>query len=55
MYMKEVTNVIIGLRRRGWSEMEINDFMVFVETHNPTEEEAEQAKRERDGKVRSGD
>lgn len=41
----ETTNIIIGLRRKGWSDTEINDFIVFLETHNPTAEEAEEAKK----------
>ena len=43
--MRETTNIIIALRRKGWSEMEINDFIVFIETHHPTEKEAEEAKK----------
>ena len=48
MTAKEVSNIIIRLRQKGWSEEEINDFFVFVETHIPTEEEAEKAKMDRD-------
>ena len=44
MSTKEVTNIIIKLRREGWTEEKINDFFVFVETHIPTEKEAEEAK-----------
>ncbi len=25
----ETTNIIIGLRRKGWSDTEINDFMML--------------------------
>ena len=47
--MKETTNIIIGLRRKGWSDVEINDFMVFIETNNPTQEQAEEAKKSQEG------
>ena len=40
MTQKESTNIIIALRNRGWAAEEITDFMAFIETHNPTEEEA---------------
>ena len=43
--MKETTNIIIYLRRQGWEEEAINDFMVFIETHKPTEKEAIDAKK----------
>lgn len=46
MSAKEVANIIIRLRMSGWSEEEINDFFVFVETHTPTADEAEKAKHE---------
>ena len=45
MTAKEVTNIIIKLRQSGWSEEKINDFFVFIGTHNPTAEEAENAKQ----------
>ena len=41
----ETTNIIIALRRKGWTEEEINDFMVFIETNRPTAEQAEEAKQ----------
>ncbi len=44
--MRETTNIIIALRRKGWSELEINDFMVFIETNIPTAQQAEDAKKE---------
>ena len=47
MSTKEVANRIIKLRQKGWSEMEINDFFVFIETHTPTEKEAEEAKEKK--------
>ena len=47
MTSKEVANIIIGLRQRGWTEEEINDFIVFVETHTPTEAEAESSKKKK--------
>ena len=45
MNTKEVANIIIKLRQEGWTEEKINDFMVFVETHTPTADEAEKAKK----------
>ena len=45
MNTKVVANIIIALRQKGWSEEEINDFMVFIETHIPTADEAEKAKK----------
>ena len=44
MPQKETSNVIIGLRKKGWSDTEINDFLLYVETHTPTEEEARESK-----------
>ena len=44
MNTKQITNTIIKLRLKGWTEEEINDFFVFIETHLPTEKEAEDAK-----------
>ena len=43
--MRKTTNIIIYLRRQGWEEEAINDFMVFIETHKPTEQEAQRAKK----------
>ena len=34
---KEASNIIIQLRLKDWDEEEINDFIAFVETHNPVE------------------
>ena len=42
--MRETTNIIIALRREGWKEEKINDFMVFIETNAPTAEQAQEAK-----------
>ena len=41
----ENTNIIIALRRKGWTDAEINDFIVFIETNKPTAEQAEDAKK----------
>ena len=43
--MTEASNIIIALRRKGWTEEEINDFMIFIETNKPTAEQAEAAKQ----------
>lgn len=32
MNMTEVTRLILGLRSAGWSEKEINDFIVYIES-----------------------
>lgn len=30
--MQETARLILGLRAAGWSEKEINDFMLFIES-----------------------
>lgn len=45
--VRETSNIIIALRLKGWTEEEINDFMIFIETNNPTAEQAEEAKNHR--------
>ncbi len=40
MAEKEASNIIIKLKQEGWSDQKINAFILFVETHTPTEEEA---------------
>lgn len=32
MTMSEAARLIIGLRAAGWSEKDINDFILFIET-----------------------
>lgn len=32
MNMQEAARLILGLRAAGWSEKEINDFMLFIES-----------------------
>lgn len=32
MNMTEVARMLLGLRAAGWSEKEINDFVLFIET-----------------------
>ena len=32
MNMQEMARFILGLRDAGWSEKEINDFMLFIES-----------------------
>ena len=32
MTMQETTRFILGLRSAGWTEKEINDFIIFIET-----------------------
>lgn len=45
MTQKESTNIILELRKRGWSDTEINSFIAIIETHNPTEEEVLESNR----------
>ena len=45
MTAKEVANIYIKLRQEGWDDTKIGDFVVFLETHTPTAEEAEEAKK----------
>ena len=46
--MTETTNIIIGLRMKGWTDEEINDFIVFIETNRPTQKQIEQSKKKRE-------
>lgn len=32
MNMQEASRVILGLRAAGWSEKDINDFILYIET-----------------------
>lgn len=32
MTMQEMTRLLLGLRDKGWSEKEINDFMLWIES-----------------------
>ena len=32
MNMQETARLILGLRAAGWSEKEINDFLLFIES-----------------------
>lgn len=38
--VKEATNMIIKLTKEGWDADKINEFIVFIETHSPSEDEA---------------
>lgn len=40
MTATEATNIIIKLTQEGWDAEKINEFIVFIETHRPSEEEA---------------
>ncbi|MBQ9361539.1 MAG: hypothetical protein IJT96_10955 [Lachnospiraceae bacterium] len=44
MTQTETTNIIIALRNEGWAADKINDFITFVSTHKPSEEEASSGK-----------
>lgn len=39
MTQKENANLILKLREKGWSDTEINELVLFIETHTPTEQE----------------
>ncbi len=39
MTQKESTNVIIRLLEKGWSYKEIVEFIAFIPTHDPSEDE----------------
>ena len=39
MTQKETSNIILKLRQKGWVDKEITDFLLYIETHNPTEKE----------------
>lgn len=45
MNMQETARLILGLRAAGWSEKEINDFMLFIgtgeEQYKPTPKNGE--------------
>lgn len=40
MSVAEATNIIIRLTQEGWDAKKINEFIVFIETHRPSEDEA---------------
>jgi len=40
MNAKETTNIILRLTQEGWDANKINEFIVFIETHKPSEDEA---------------
>ena len=37
---KEATNIILKLTQEGWDANKINELIVFIETHRPSEDEA---------------
>ena len=45
MTPREIANLYIFLRRDGWSDTKIGDLVIFLETHTPTADEAEEAKK----------
>ena len=44
MNTRETSNIIIGLRKKGWTDTEINDFILYIETHVPTPDEVDEEK-----------
>ncbi len=45
MTAKEIANLYIRLRNEGWDDTKIGDLIIFMETHEPNAEEAEEAKK----------
>ena len=45
MSQKETTNIILELRKEGWSSDKITSFLTRIESHNPTEEEVEESNK----------
>lgn len=41
--MSEMARLILGLREKGWSAEEINDFLVYIETGLKVDSEAKSA------------
>ena len=41
MTQKESSNIIIKLKQEGWDDKKINAFILYIETHSPTEEETQ--------------
>lgn len=39
MTSKSSTNIILNLRKEGWNDTKISNFLAFIATHNPTEQE----------------
>ena len=35
MTMQEASRIILGLRAAGWTEKEINDFILWIESRDP--------------------
>lgn len=44
MNSREKSNIIIGLRKKGWDDTEITNFILYIETHVPTSEEVNEEK-----------
>ena len=40
MAATKATNKIIKLTQEGWDANKINEFIIFIETHKPSEDEA---------------
>ncbi|MCR5099214.1 MAG: hypothetical protein K6B14_09730 [Lachnospiraceae bacterium] len=43
MMSKEKTNIIIKLAEMGFTHKQIDELLVFIETHSPSEEEEKAA------------
>ena len=50
---KENANIIIKLSQMGHTNIEINEFIGFIETHTPSEEEVAQAIKEAEKRKQS--
>lgn len=51
MNMQEISRLILGLRAAGWSEKQINNFMLFIESgeeqYKPTPKNGEKEQEEK--------
>ncbi len=47
MTMSEASRVILGLRAAGWSEKDINDFILWIETGDERYKPKETEKKEK--------
>lgn len=46
MNMQKNSRLIIGLRAKGWTDTEINDFVLWIETGDKTYKPNEEEKKE---------
>ncbi|MBR1470188.1 MAG: hypothetical protein IJ600_00935 [Lachnospiraceae bacterium] len=46
--MTEIARLLIGLRAAGWTEKEINDFLLYIESGNETYKPKSKQEKEND-------